>query len=706
MNTRLVWVLEEKNLISKFQCGFRENHSTNDHLVRFETFVHEAFARKRQVLAVFFDLEKAYDTTWKYGILQDLYKLDFRGRLPLFIQNFLTDRHFNVKTGNQFSDSYLQETGVPQGSILSPILFNLKINDIMRSVSSNVNASLFVDDFAIYMEGKHLQHLERTMQLCINRVHKWVSENGFKFSVMKTVCVHFHRQRIYQEPSLTLDGQAIPVREETKFLGVIFDKRMTFRSHILNLKRKAQRALNLLRVVGNTDWGADRDTLLKLYRTLVRSKLDYGCIIYGSAKKNILKMLDPIHHQGLRVALGAFRTSPIKSLYAEAGEPSLQHRREKLSMVYFMKLKSLPHNPCFESIKNHSSPEFFENKNSDPCFGARTNTHIKNAKINMNEIEENLLQKPPPWEQYNLNFDTSLAEFGKKTTNNVILEKEFLHIKQKYKNCYEIYTDGSKQEERVGAAAFFPDQPGEAVSARLADGSSIFSAELEGILMAIRKIKKMERRTKNFAIYIDSLSAVDAVKNKCYKNSRLLKIYDLIRNIQSHVYITFVWVPAHVGILGNESVDKIAKSALTKAVRDKQICWSDLKPKINTYLNYTWQNDWDEEIGNKLHEILPNLKENLPNRTSTNRRQETKMSRLRIGHTWLTHCYLLKNEDQPFCYACDSPLTVKHILIECSDFLHTREKYYKVTNLHALFREVNPSHIIEYLKEIGIYGKI
>ncbi|GFO00731.1 RNA-directed DNA polymerase from mobile element jockey [Plakobranchus ocellatus] len=74
------------------------------------------------------------------------------------------------------------------------------------------------------------------------------------------------------------------------------------------------------------DWGADRATLLRLHRTLVRSKLDYGSVTYGSANKHVLRALDPIHHQGLRIALGAFRTTPIKSLYAEAGEPSLEHR--------------------------------------------------------------------------------------------------------------------------------------------------------------------------------------------------------------------------------------------------------------------------------------------------------------------------------------------------------------------------------------------
>ncbi|GFN82086.1 Pol-like protein [Plakobranchus ocellatus] len=358
VNDRLVHVLESRNLWSKVLCGFRKDHSTLDHLVRLETFIKKAFARKKQVLAVFSDLEKAYDTTWRYGILKDLFDLDFRGRLPIFFSNFLKHRHFKVKAENTFSSSYHQEKGVPQGSILSPMFFNLKINNIIKSVSKHVNASLFVDDFAIYAEGKHLQHLERTIQLCINNVQKWDSDNGFRFSVSKTTCVHLHRQRIYTEPALHLDGQPIHVKGEAKFLGVVFDSKLNFSSHVKYLKKKCLKALNLLRVVGHTDWGADRATFLKLYRTLVRSKLDYVSVIYGSAKKHVLRALDPIHHQGLRIALGVFRTTPIKSLYAEAGEPSLEHRRMKLACNYVLKLKSLPRNPCHDILFEESLSDF------------------------------------------------------------------------------------------------------------------------------------------------------------------------------------------------------------------------------------------------------------------------------------------------------------------------------------------------------------
>ena len=97
-------------------------------------------------------------------------------------------------------------------------------------------------------------------------------------------------------------------------MGLLFDKELSFIPHIKALKAKCFKALDVLKVLSNTNWGGDRSVLLTLYRSLVRSKLDYGSVVYGSALKSYLKCLDTIHHQGLRFALGAFRTSPVESL--------------------------------------------------------------------------------------------------------------------------------------------------------------------------------------------------------------------------------------------------------------------------------------------------------------------------------------------------------------------------------------------------------
>ena len=126
--------------------------------------------------------------------------------------------------------------------------------------------------------------------------------------------MHFCNQRKhFAEPSILLDKTPINVVTEAKFLGVTFDRTLSYSSHVKYLKTNCLKTLDILKVVGHPDWGADQKTLC-LYRALVRSKLDYGSIVYKPASNNVIKKLDPIHHQGLQIALGAFRTSPVTRL--------------------------------------------------------------------------------------------------------------------------------------------------------------------------------------------------------------------------------------------------------------------------------------------------------------------------------------------------------------------------------------------------------
>ena len=196
-------------------------------------------------------------------------------------------------------------------------------------------------------------------------IERQLQQNGQQamtnFSKSKTQCVHFCQLRKQHDgPVLHLYGSPIPVVEESKFLGILFDRKLSFIPHIKYLKAKSLKALNLLKALSHTSWGADRTTLLKLYRSLVRS--DYGCIIYGSARKSYLQMLDPIHNQGLRLALGAFRTSPVASLYVEADEPSLYSRREKLSLQYAIRLAANPSNPAHEVTFPPNYVDLYEQK--------------------------------------------------------------------------------------------------------------------------------------------------------------------------------------------------------------------------------------------------------------------------------------------------------------------------------------------------------
>jgi len=139
-------------------------------------------------------------------------------------------------------------------------------------------------------------------------------------------------------------------------------KKLSFLPHLHYLKNKCTKALNLLRVVAHTSWGADQQTLLDLYRSLISSKLDYGSIVYGSARGSYLQMLDPIQNHALRLCLDAYRTSPSSSLCVLANEPPLYIRRRKLSIQYCLKLPSSPQNPTYNTVFNCKFTDLFERK--------------------------------------------------------------------------------------------------------------------------------------------------------------------------------------------------------------------------------------------------------------------------------------------------------------------------------------------------------
>uniref|UniRef100_A0A6G5ACC3 Putative tick transposon n=1 Tax=Rhipicephalus microplus TaxID=6941 RepID=A0A6G5ACC3_RHIMP len=170
---------------------------------------------------------------------------------------------------------------------------------------------------------------------------------------------------MHSEPDIRLNGQRLSVNAEHKFFGLILDNKLTFVPHIKYLKTKCLKAMNvIIKVLSRTTWGSDRKCLMNLYRSLIRTRLDYGAIVYQSATQSALKMLDPVHHSGIRLSTGAFRTSPVESLYVESNEWSLHLQRTYMSFIYFLKVKADKRHPSYSTINDLSSSILFQNRPS------------------------------------------------------------------------------------------------------------------------------------------------------------------------------------------------------------------------------------------------------------------------------------------------------------------------------------------------------
>ena len=148
--------------------------------------------------------------------------------------------------------------------------------------------------------------------------------------------------------------------EENKILGINIVRKLSFVPHLKYVFKKDLKALKHLNVLDSSEWGTDRKVMLPLYWFLIRSKLDYRCILYGSARKSYFQMLDPIHNQGLKFCLGPFRTSSVDSLYVDAHESSLDARRAKMSLQYAIKIKSLLIHPAHNAMFDNKYTMLFD----------------------------------------------------------------------------------------------------------------------------------------------------------------------------------------------------------------------------------------------------------------------------------------------------------------------------------------------------------
>ncbi|GFX96322.1 probable RNA-directed DNA polymerase from transposon X-element [Trichonephila clavipes] len=299
VNTRLVYQLEKNKCIPLYQSGFRKGRSTLDNIIQLESKIRNAFVRRNHVVSIFFDIEKAYDRTWCYGILRTLFNFGLRGNLSTFIKNFLHLRTFRVRLGGTLSAPFTQAEGVPQGSILSVTLFICHISSILNILSPTLQASLYVDDLQISCEGSDMRMIEGQLQTAVNNIVKWCDTNGHSISASKSCCVHFCRKRgkiRHPDPEIRIRDIQIPVVPD---------------------------------VLSNTSWVADRTSLLRVYQAIVFSRIDYGCVAYGSACNSTLQKLDPFHHMALRICSGAFRTSPVQSLYVILSSASSRSSTEE-----------------------------------------------------------------------------------------------------------------------------------------------------------------------------------------------------------------------------------------------------------------------------------------------------------------------------------------------------------------------------------------
>ena len=345
-------------------------------------------------------------------------------------------------------------------------------------------------------------------------------------------------------------------------------------------------------------------------------------------------MLNPIQNQGLRLALGAFRTSPESSLQAEASVMPLELRRQKLSLQYAVKVSSHPKNPVYKNI--FQIPETIKkiatkNENIIKPFGLRIQDNLKEIEFTENDTINYYIPETPYWQILVPDINLKLSENTKSKTDPENYYQQYYEIlKKDYIEYERIFTDGSKDDKSTSSASisFNPKIPEK--SEKIPSNATIFTAEANAIDIAINNISKSEN--KNFLIITDSLSCLMALKSPNEKNPIILKLKQKIHiALSKNINISLLWIPSHVGIEGNEMADELAKEALSNNINKIKIPYTDFKHNITKIIQSKWQKNWNKETSNKLHYIQPKL--TVKTKSELNRNSYVKYTRIKLRHT-------------------------------------------------------------------------
>ena len=299
MYQRLISFLDQHKVLNDNQYGFRENHSTDMALINMIDQISSEMDNKQYSIGIFLDLSKAFDTIDHSILLQKLETYGIRGIALSWFRSYLSNRSQCVTVNGKISDYLPITCGVPQGSILGPLLFILYINDLVNT-SRLLKFIMFADDTNIFYSHKSLTELIHIVNIELNQVSNWLKANKLSLNVKKThfILFHFRQRKIDQLPSVLIDNNIIEQVKSTKFLGVVINENLTWTDHINILINKCSKNVGILRKLRHS---LPPHILVTLYNTLILPYLNYCNIAWASQPNGILDKLFVTQKKAIRI---------------------------------------------------------------------------------------------------------------------------------------------------------------------------------------------------------------------------------------------------------------------------------------------------------------------------------------------------------------------------------------------------------------------
>ena len=661
------------------QTSYRKTRSCRENILYVTDRLRFLKHQKKSAALVLLDIEKAFDSVNHDLLLQRMVDLGIPKHFIAWIQAFLKKRRAAVVVNNEKGSYHNVYSGVPQGTVLSALLFTLYIEKVAERL--DITVAKYADDIAFVVddEGKGFTyHLAKTKYF-FNEIEKDLNELKLKVSYepdkTKLVYYPYSPNSPLQTPftfTSNLTKNIVPCVDSAKLLGVILDNKLDWKQHISYICRRVNLRLRYLKLVASKAWGQCTATLREVYDLYIRPVITNSCEAFYPEvryKKIHMDRLLSLHLRGACYVLGALPPTreTRDKIFFEAQQQSINTHLRLETGRWFAKMARIT-SPLLNVF---IPPERISSTPIDSFTRLGMNV-LKEHNLLSLSFEKYPIYVHPPW-SFSNDFNVFKPEMHvrkkkDKKKNKKACEAVLNEIRKDYEPVLEVYTDGAVVEERGAAGVYIIDSEGNEFLTNKSEAGIIctsFRAEMMAIKNAFVLLFKEFKPPENASVLFvsDSSSALmelekGGTKQKTRLGSRIWQFIEFFNNKFKTKFI-FQHVFSHCGIVGNEEADKLAQNISLK--KDEETLLKQKKVPI----------DYSTHVAKLKHRIKEKF-DPRPFPSETERAEEILISQLRIGDC---------KQTQGKCPRCREKDSVEHLLAKCSKYRKERRMYLQKDSL-------------------------
>ncbi|KAF8828234.1 hypothetical protein HHX47_DHR4000457 [Lentinula edodes] len=771
---RLQYMASAHNLIPAQQFGGRAGLSTTDAILSFVNDVQAAWNHDMVTSALTFDIKGFFDFVNHDRLLYELRRKGIPLQIVQFVKYFLSDRKAAVCVDGITSNLEDVANGTPQGSPLSPILSAFYAAELLETLECRSqkyqqspgsdgqetpppNLFMFVDDGKLHVCSYSLELNTAILKaIWIEVIVPWGKKVGLSFDFDKRELMHYTRRKRDNNvsPSITFhddDGltRVVAPQAVVRWLGVYFDRKLLFNHHVKTLAGSAGKAVGSLIMLANTVKGLSPYHMRMMYKSCVVPVMTYASAAWWTGKITHERLLEKVQHRGLRLICAVFRTTPIAAMEIEASIPPVRVELNRLNRNCALRFNKLStSNPIIQRLDNtwragrppSRPPAVHYKLNRKGKKDENRTTQLQNIARLTNSSDERLLPfSTPPWRRVGSDFGNRLRfippppkgkeEDKKKRMHKQVQEhKTKLSILQSHSKNLCIYTDGSlkpiRRIRRAGAGLvayqnnieMFSRSIGLGFHAEAYDGEIVALSYAAGLAA---NMSSQDDSITHWQFFTDSASSIDSIfdtspkPGQVYCSNFYRKVVEFLDSDPLHS-VEVAWVPSHIGIIGNERADFLAKMGTEQK---NEAMWGRSRSnalRLNKVrAEREWKKKWESRSTYGRFAIANQLP---PSLKPTKRLKETprevfgRLTQCRTGHAFLGEYYAQFVPGENINCPCGEDLqTREHILRACPRYDNFRHILRKASDdiclKEILGTEEGIEALTEFLEESGAFTK-